>query len=452
MTEHDFVEIEQTLQAFPDGADINELEEALRAGKWTLTRRTLQRCLRELRDNNRIRVTGYSQRARRYFPLRASVKEQAARNRLPPPDADSGNRSSASLLLPRHAAVGFGRELLQSYRETGAYLDNATRSHLHRLGAAHHATPPAPTATLVDHILARLLVDLSWASSHLEGNSYSLLEAEKLLTYGEVAGGKNWIDTQMIFNHNEAIEFLVANSTEINFTPFFILNLHAILSDNLLADPKSHGRLRQNTVNACGSVYLPLTTPQLLDEHFRRLLGAAASITDPFEQAFFALAHLSYLQPFEHLSNPVSRLAANIPLLKHNLCPLSFIGVSAADFHDGLEAIRETNRVDRLRQIFVAAYEESVKRYLPTPRGLGEPDLFRTRYRNELTEAIQEVILRSEVVAEVFVSLWAAEQIPAEDRVPFISLVMAEVRGLHEGNIARFRLRPAEFRSWKGKK
>ena len=76
-----------------------------------------------------------------------------------------------------------------------------------------------------------------------------------------------------------------------------------------------------------GTVYHPLEVPQLIEECFGKILDTAAAIADPFEQAFFALAHFAYLQGFEDVNKRVSRLAANIPLIRGNLCPLSFVDV-----------------------------------------------------------------------------------------------------------------------------
>jgi len=88
------------------------------------------------------------------------------------------------------------------------------------------------------------LIDLSWNSSRLEGNTYSLLETERLLEFGENAEGKDALEAQMILNHKAAIELLVEQAAEIGFNRYTILNLHALLSDNLLADPQACGRLR----------------------------------------------------------------------------------------------------------------------------------------------------------------------------------------------------------------
>ncbi|WP_243689252.1 Fic family protein [Geotalea toluenoxydans] len=297
-------------------------------------------------------------------------------------------------------------------------------------------------------VLGRLLIDLSWASSYLEGNTYSLLDTERLISFGQAAEGKDALETQMILNHKQAIEFLVESADEIGFNRYSILNLHAILSDNLLSDTEACGRLRQIGVGIGGSVYTPLSTPQLLDEYFQLVLDSAAAITDPFEQSFFALVHLSYLQPFEDVNKRVARLSANIPLIRNNLCPLSFIDLPKRAYVEGILGIYELNRIELLRDVFVWGYERSVKRYLSAREELGEPDPFRMKYRSALTEVIRAVVLQPTGDARVFVNAWTTEYIPENDRQRFIGLVHAELKGLHEGNIARFRLRPAEFEVW----
>lgn len=234
----------------------------------------------------------------------------------------------------------------------------------------------------------RLLVDLSWASSHLEGNTYSLLNTRRLIEEGQVAESKDAAETQMILNHKAAIEFPVDSADELAFNRQTILILHALLSDNLLPDPSASGCLRRIGVGVHHSVYRPLENPQLIDECFQQVVDTAAAIREPFEQAFFAMVHLPYLQPFEDVNKRVSRLAANIPLARHNLCPISFVDVPERAYVDGLLGVYELNRVELLRDVFVWAYERSAQSYAAIRQSLGEPDRFRLRFRNELTEVI----------------------------------------------------------------
>jgi hypothetical protein len=401
-------------------------------------------------ENKRIRATG-AFKGRVYWPPTTEVSgyQELEESLIPLSKAGCEIRRYVSQPIQRREPIGYRRDFLLSYPDNGPYLDDATLKHFHRIGRAHQYN--APAGTMARQVMGRLLIDLSWASSYLEGNTYSLLETERLISFGQAAEGKDVLETQMILNHKQAIEFLVESADEIGFNRYSILNLHAILSDNLLPNPEACGRLRQIAVGIGGSVYSPLSTPQLLDEFFQIALDTAAAINDPFEQSFFAFVHLSYLQPFEDVNKRVARLAANIPLVKHNLCPLSFIDVPKKSYVEGILGVYEQNRIELLRDIFVWGYERSVKRYLSTREELGEPDLFRMKHRTLLTEIIREVVLQSTGPDQNVVEAWAAEHLPEIDRTRFINLVEAELHGLHEGNIARFRLRPKEFAAWQGK-
>ena len=255
----------------------------------------------------------------------------------------------------------------------------------------------------------------------------------------------------MILNHKAAIELLVDQADEIGFNRYTILNLHALLADNLLGDPQAGGRLRRIPVGVGGTVYHPLEVPQLIEECFEEILDTAAAITDPFEQAFFALAHLAYLQGFEDVNKRVSRLAANIPLIRGNLCPLSFVDVPERAYIDGVLAIYELNRVELLRDVFVWAYGRSSARYSAVRQSLGEPDPFRLRYRALVAEVVAAVVRTGmdKKAATAKARQRAAEQVSPADQARFVEVVETELMSLHEGNIARYRLRPAEYQAWR---
>jgi hypothetical protein len=187
----------------------------------------------------------------------------------------------------------------------------------------------------------------------------------------------------------------------------------------------------------------------LLEEYFQRCLNIAIGIDDPFEQSFFALVHLSYLQAFEDVNKRVARLAANMPLIKHNLCPLSFIDVPPQTYVEGLLGVYELNRIELLRDIYVWGYERSVKRYLSQREELGEPDPFRLRYRAALLEVVGSVVRQASSNMTPFVATWADEHLPEADRQHFVALVHTELDSLHEGNFARYRIRPSEFAAWR---
>lgn len=346
--------------------------------------------------------------------------------------------------------TGYDRRLLVSYRpNVSAYLSRKERAHLASVGR----TPlgPQPAGTYARQILGRLLIDLSWNSSRLEGNTYSLLDTKRLIEFGRAAKGRARVETQMVLNHKEAIEFLVGAAGEIGFNRFTLLNIHALLANNLLADRSAEGRLRFIEVGIEGSVYLPLAIPQAIDECFDRLLATAAAIRDPFEQALFAMVHLPYLQPFDDGNKRVSRLAANIPLIRGNLVPLAFTEVPREVYAESILGVYECGKIQLLKDVFIWAYERSAARYAAVRQSLGEPDPFRLRYHTELRTVVAEAVRArlGRLDASRHVERQAKKLLPHRDRSAFIAAAEDDLAGLHDGNFARYRVTPSEYAAWK---
>lgn len=427
--------------AIPEGATIEQI--ALSHPSWS--RRTLQRRLAILVDAGRIQIEGLG-RGIRYV---VSIDPAPSEDGIPLSSLALRVRRLVRLPLAQRQPSSYRRAFLDAYRPNETYyLDEASRRRLAELGEVPGQVRPAGTYARL--ILNRLLIDLAWNSSRLEGNTYSLLETDRLLQLGEVAEGRSALEAQMILNHKAAIEFLVDNAEEIGFNRYSVLNLHALLANNLLRDPLAAGRLRHIAVGISGTVYLPTAVPQLIEECFAEILSKAARISDPFEQAFFAMVHLPYLQPFEDVNKRVSRLAANIPLVRGNLCPISFVDVPESPYVDGLLAVYEQNRVELLREVFLWAYERSCARYSAVRQSLGQPDLFRMRYRLPIGEAVARVVggKMDKKAAAATIRAAAIRAVSPSDQARFVEVVETEVMSLHEGNFARYRIRPSEFESW----
>ena len=254
----------------------------------------------------------------------------------------------------------------------------------------------------------------------------------------------------MILNHKDAIEFLVDSAEEIGFNRYTILNLHALLANNLLADPDSAGRLRRIGVGIAGSVFHPLEVPQLIKECFEQILATASVIADPFEQAFFVMVQIPYLQPFDDVNKRVSRLSANIPLIRASLSPLSFEDVPRRLYTEAVLGVYELNRIELLRDLFIWAYRRSAARYAAVRQSLGEPDPFRMRHRMALREVVGEVVRgrMDKKQAAAHVGAWTREHVDQEEYERFREIAERELLSLHEGNFARYRVRPSEFAAW----
>lgn len=252
--------------------------------------------------------------------------------------------------------VDYNRKFLDSYSPNQSfYLSKSVRNHLATLGRTNGAFTKENSE--------QFILELSWNSSRLEGNSYSLLEAERLLALNEELDNKPITDAVMIENHKRAIEYLLENTDDITFNSQTIFCIHAILAHWLLTSFKAAGRLRDIPVGISKTSYLPQQNPAVIADCFHEILNKVNKIIDPYEQAFFVMVHLPYLQPFEDVNKRTSRLAANISLIKNNLCPLSFIEVPRRAYIDGIMGVYELNRIELLRDVFVWAYERSAARY-----------------------------------------------------------------------------------------
>jgi fido (protein-threonine AMPylation protein) len=308
---------------------------------------------------------------------------------------------------------------------------------------------PQPAGTYGRAVLDRLLIDLSWASSHLEGNTYSRLDTRALIAHGQQAQGHGVIETQMILNHKAAIELLMDNVAAPQMSRYLLMNLHSALSENLLESPEDEGRLRTHPVQIGQSVYQPPSGQSLISTLLDEALAKFNAIEDPFEQSFFAMVHLPYLQPFADCNKRTSRLLANWPLMRANLCPLTFLGVSQAWYTASVLGVYEMNRVELLRDLFMWAYERSTKEYLTAKSSVAEPDLLRLTYREAIRQIVKAVVQNPEQDPLALVADQVALAAPGPDREDVRALVMQELRRLHEGVLARYGLRPAELERWR---
>ncbi len=416
-------------------------------------RRTLQRRLAALVDNRTL-VRDGSGRGSRYrlapfagTMLFAAEPDPADVAAIPLSEAGAEVRALVRRPASLRTPVGYDTAFLASYLPNRShYLDASLRARLHEMGRSPFAERPA--GTYARDILDRLLIDLSWASSRLEGNTYSRLDTENLIAFGHAAEGKSRIEAQMILNHKAAIEMLVENADEVGFDPFTFRNLHALLAEELLPDGAA-GRLRTRAVGIGGSVFLPLADPHRVEECFGGLLAKAAAIRDPFEQAFFVMVQLPYLQPFDDVNKRVSRLGANIPFIRRNLSPLAFVDVPEEAYTGGLLGVYELNRVELLRDVFVWAYERSCRRYVAVKDFVPQPDPFRLKYREVLRAVVADVVRRLEPVDVRRIRALAAPLVPPGDRDAFVAIAFNELQHLHEGSVARYRLRRSEYERWR---
>ena len=362
----------------------------------------------------------------------------------------TGYSLAGSAVVRAHLQTPYNRRRLAVYRkefvdryvpDKSFYLGKDDRQRLHEVGRP--IRPARPAGTFARRILERLLVDLSWASSRMEGNTYDILQTERLIRFGEEAAGKDRKEAVMILNHKEAIQFVVDHLAEISINRLDLFGIHALLADGLLVDPAMAGRLRRMPVGISSSSYLPLDDRFAIEEEFGVLVEKAAAITDPFEQSFFLLVHIPYLQAFEDINKRTSRIASNIPLLKADLAPMSFLTMDDGAYIDGLIGIYELNNVSLLREVYVDAYLASAENYRVLRAELESPEKAALAYRDFVRDAVRRSVLEWKDYRPDDTRTMAADAgIPEADREQVVNYVGNELRGLHEGNAIRYRLRP----------
>ena len=439
-----------SIQASGNGLTLAELL----SGHPGIARRTAQRFIAKLIKNGQVTALGVG-RARRYFGAgtqTGSAIPSTKTDSFPsfiPLSADSQDiLTYIDQSLEARKPVGYQHDFLDAYRPNETwYLSESLRRQLHKMGKTADMDEPAGTYSRA--ILNRLLIDLSWASSHLEGNTYSRLDTRELIEHGTAAQGKAAIETQMILNHKTAIELLVENIDSAEFNRYTLMNLHSALAENLLPNPADEGRIRQHAVDIGKSVYHPLSTSQQIEDALDELLNKANQIRDPFEQSFFMMVHLPYLQPFADINKRTSRLAANLPLFRANLCPLTFLDVPDQAYSRATLGVYELTRVELLRDLYVWAYERSTQEYLTIKQDLAEPDPLRLAWRDFIKQTIREVIIHPECDPFASIQQSVMEHIPEHEQANLQALIIEELKRLHEGVLARYGVRMSEYTAWK---
>jgi Fic family protein len=336
----------------------------------------------------------------------------------------------------------------------GAYVPNETQwLDTHMREALENAQPARTSlSTYARDVAEKLAVDLSYASSHLEGNTYTYLDTEVLVKYGQAATGKEADETQMILNHKQAVSYLVDICAEPQLSSRTIREFHSLLSQELL-DPREVGAIRHRAVSIGGSSYKPLAVPSQLQEEFEKLVIKGNAITNPFEQSLFWMVSLAYLQPFLDVNKRTGRLVCNVPLLREGRAPLSFMSMDKTAYVKGLLEFYELGKMTTIAAAFTQAYVASAQRYdahlTRDPQSL----LIDRQYKREISQIVREwvgVVARQEpdhwedVVASVLnpITLTPGNRAAIEAR----SQVM--VTGLNEANRIIYGIPHSEYETY----
>lgn len=208
--------------------------------------------------------------------------------------------------------------------------------------------------------LERLAIDLSWKSSQIEGNTYSLLETERLLRDKETAAGKTKEEAIMLLNHKDAIDFIVENSDYlIPLSVSKIEDIHSILIKELGIDKN----LRKRRVGILGTNYRPLDNEFQILEALNKTSEIVNKKDNVFEKALLTLVLISYIQPFMDGNKRTARIVSNAILMNYKHCPISFRTVDSVDYKKAILLFYEQNNISRFKEIFINQFEFAVNTY-----------------------------------------------------------------------------------------
>ena len=208
--------------------------------------------------------------------------------------------------------------------------------------------------------MERLGIDLSWKSSQIEGNTYSLLETERLLRESKTADGKTKEEAVMLLNHKDALRFILDNPDYLQQLSISrIEDIHTLLTRELSVDKG----IRHRRIGITGTNYHPLDNEFQIREALSDTCSLINAKSCVFEKALLALVLLSYIQAFSDGNKRTARITSNAILIANGYCPLSFRSVDSIDYKKAMLLFYEQNNIYAIKQIFISQYEFAVREY-----------------------------------------------------------------------------------------
>lgn len=423
------------------------LSQLLLAAKVNYPERTVRRWLHEWVERRLVRRTG-QKRSTRYSAVNENATEPVNIYFSP-----ASQRVIDQVRIPYvlRKPLTYNPSWLKKYNPNkDAYLDSELIMKLFVAGNREKKHKPA--GTYARQIYNRLLIDLSYNSSRLEGNTYSLLETKRLLLEGVDALGKLDEEKTMILNHKEAIRYLVEKSNQIKIEETTICTLHHLLSEDLVAS-QYVGKLRDYGVRIGGSSYIPLENPQQLHKYLKEICSKAQQIKNPYEKSIFLLAHIAYLQAFVDVNKRTARLSANIPLIINNLVPLAFDDIKQEDYASAMIAIYELNDIRPLVELYAYSYLRTAEKYDATIEAIGF-DPVRVQYRQQRREIIRHIISKKFHGQEMkkYIHAEVIKLINPEARTQVTKNIYEDLEQIGIQSIAGLGITANELKIWLSKK
>lgn len=259
----------------------------------------------------------------------------------------------------RNSAQNFNHELYDLLADINVF-NNEEKELLKSVKAAYQKNISNISPTLYKKEMERLTIELSWKSAQIEGNTYSLLETEKLFLERESAKNKSKEETQMLLNHKDALNYLLQNKNLAeNLNLRVIEEVHSLLIKDLGVSKN----IRSRGVGITGTAYKPLDNEFQIKEYLVKMCDLINSKENGFEKALLAIVLISYIQPFEDGNKRTGRMIGNALLINNNACPLSYRSVDSVDYKKSILLFYEQNNMSAFKQLFIEQNEFGVKNY-----------------------------------------------------------------------------------------
>lgn len=239
-------------------------------------------------------------------------------------------------------------------------FDEQEKNRLAILNNQYRNKKGALSTKLLQKEFERLTVELAWKSSKIEGNTYTLLDTERLLNENVAAKGKTAKETNMVLNHKKAIDFIL-NEPEYyrELSLYKIEEIHKILTDNL---DVATG-IRTGAVGIVGTNYKPIDNSFQIKESLQKLITVVNETDNPLEKALIIVLMIAYIQPFEDGNKRTSRILANAVLMAHDYCPLSYRSVDEIEYKKAVILFYEKNNASYFKKLFVEQFKQAVEKY-----------------------------------------------------------------------------------------
>ena len=260
----------------------------------------------------------------------------------------------------RQVQTSFNFELIREQLPAVTLFTDEERLHLQELQDEFRQNVSDMTKNEYRKEMERLGIDLSWKSSQIEGNTYSLLETERLLRESKTADGKTKEEAVMLLNHKDALRFILDNPDYLQtLTVSHIEDIHQLLTKELSVDRG----IRHRRVGITGTNYHPLDNEFQIHEALQDTCDLINGKEDVFEKALLTVLLLSYIQPFSDGNKRTARITSNAILISNGYCPISFRSVDSIDYKKAMLVFYEQNNLYAFKQIFIDQFEFAVREY-----------------------------------------------------------------------------------------